>query len=71
MHIWKRQGHVPSRPGETHQLDNTLGEVMRFIYYNDKSLRPEEKWGEVGSEWEYSVKRVAMDIWDKISRQVL
>ena len=39
MNVWKRQGFVPSDPEEIDGLDTTLGEVMRHIYYGNKSLR--------------------------------
>ena len=38
VHVWHRRGYVPPDPTATHALDNTLGELMRFVYYNDKSL---------------------------------
>ena len=63
MHIYKRQGHVPASPEETHALDTTLGEVMRYIYYGDKKLIHDGKQPE-----EYKIARTAMDFWDKLAR---
>ena len=39
MHIWKRRGKVPDDPAQMDQLNCTLGEVMRYIYYGSKDLR--------------------------------
>ena len=66
MHIWKRQGHVPSKPEQTNKLNSTLGEVMRHIYYGNKSMVED---GE--PPWEYAKTSYAMLMWETLNRFVI
>ncbi len=38
IHIWHRHGHVPDNPDELRELNTTLGEVFRYIYYGDENF---------------------------------
>ena len=37
MHVWHRWGTVPETVDQMNKTDNTLGEVMRYIYYYSAS----------------------------------
>ena len=32
VHVWKRHGTIPSHPREMRSLNNSLGDIMRFVY---------------------------------------
>ena len=40
MHIWKHGigGKIPKGPEEIRQMNNTLGDVMRYVYYGSKDI---------------------------------
>ena len=42
IHVWHRYGYVPTQPespGGIEHLNNTLGQIMRYVYYGDKEIR--------------------------------
>ena len=39
VHVWKRFCEVPQTVEEINSLNNTLGEVFRYVYYGSKKLR--------------------------------